>query len=85
MHDLTCTACSGAIEGLLVLFNTGISYDAFSDAAVAVCNLFLDEFVCQGALNNYFVSNICDSVTNTKNSFSMFKFFDQLHLKHSIF
>ncbi len=56
MHDLTCTACSAAIESLIVLYNTGVSYEAFSEAAVAICNVFLDEFVCQGALNNYFVS-----------------------------
>jgi hypothetical protein len=57
LHSLTCTACTGAIEGLLLLFNTGVGYDAFYEAAVTVCKVILDETVCRGALNNYFVRN----------------------------
>ena len=55
LHSLTCTACTGAIEGLLLLFSTGVGYDTFYEAAVVVCKLILDETVCRGALNNYFV------------------------------
>ena len=57
MHSLTCTACVSAIDGLLVLFNLGVGYNAFYEAAVKVCNLILDETVCRGALDNYFVRN----------------------------
>jgi hypothetical protein len=40
---------------LLLLYHAGVGYNAFYEAAVAICNVILDETVCRGALDNYFV------------------------------